>query len=187
MNSTEDREPPRPLDESATELSSLVRERASPHGRRESKPLEADVFDWLEDFDSHTPFPLLFFNFFTIVYQDTFEGTPCAITFTDVNSGGVVVGPGVYDVRDSEGGCSNGYPDDPTSRTPSPADIETMYFRTYDDSGSEPVFAACGSGENGSSDGNECVRVPEPSTYLLMLTGIMGLGFVAWRRRETLA
>ena len=29
--------------------------------------------------------------------------------------------------------------------------------------------------------------VPEPGTYLLMLTGIMGLGFVAFRRRETLA
>lgn len=30
------------------------------------------------------------------------------------------------------------------------------------------------------------VSVPEPSTYLLMLTGIMGLGLVAWRRRESL-
>lgn len=26
--------------------------------------------------------------------------------------------------------------------------------------------------------------VPEPSTYLLMLTGVLGLGFVAYRRRE---
>lgn len=28
------------------------------------------------------------------------------------------------------------------------------------------------------------VLVPEPSTYLLMLTGLIGLGFVSWRRRE---
>lgn len=31
------------------------------------------------------------------------------------------------------------------------------------------------------------VSVPEPSTYLLMLTGILGMGFVAWRRREQFA
>lgn len=28
------------------------------------------------------------------------------------------------------------------------------------------------------------VSVPEPSTWMLMLTGILGLGFVGWRRRE---
>ena len=39
----------------------------------------------------------------------------------------------------------------------------------------------------GRGDTPLCARVPEPSTYLLMLTGIMGLGMVAWRRRETLA
>lgn len=32
-----------------------------------------------------------------------------------------------------------------------------------------------------------CARVPEPSTYLLMLTGIIGLGLVGWRRSQILA
>lgn len=32
--------------------------------------------------------------------------------------------------------------------------------------------------------GLDCVEVPEPGTYLLLLTGLFGLGFVAWRRRD---
>ncbi|MDH3269917.1 MAG: PEP-CTERM sorting domain-containing protein [Gemmatimonadota bacterium] len=31
------------------------------------------------------------------------------------------------------------------------------------------------------------VPSPEPSTYLLMLTGFMGLGILTWRRRGELA
>ena len=35
--------------------------------------------------------------------------------------------------------------------------------------------------------GDTCVEVPEPGTYLLMLSGVLGLGFVALRRKEDLA
>lgn len=35
-----------------------------------------------------------------------------------------------------------------------------------------------------STDDERCVSVPEPSTVMLMLTGVLGLGFVAFRRRE---
>ena len=57
--------------------------------------------------------------------------------------------------------------------------------------GSARVLGECGAGYEASGrctpPGTNWVSVPEPSTYLLMLTGVMGLGFIAWRRRETLA
>jgi len=54
-------------------------------------------------------------------------------------------------------------------------------------------FSMTGGGANSGDGlsctiGIDCQIVPEPSTYLLMLTGLLGLGFVAWRRKdETLA
>ena len=36
-------------------------------------------------------------------------------------------------------------------------------------------------------DCRQATVVPEPSAYVLMLTGLLGLGFVAWRRKDLLA
>lgn len=44
----------------------------------------------------------------------------------------------------------------------------------------------CAIGEVAFAAGQPQVPVPEPGTFLLMLSGLLGLGFVSYRRRETI-
>ena len=58
--------------------------------------------------------------------------------------------------------------------------------------GPEGPLTVCGDGFFGPwgemAAGNPCSSgpnvVPEPSTVVLLGTGLLGLGFVAWRRKE---
>lgn len=95
----------------------------------------------------------------------------CRIGLFDTES---LNGPGHYGLGDSSGGCS---PTTAAARPPSVDDIAEIGFVV----GAAPATFC--------TPGVSCVEVPEPSTYLLLLTSLGGVGLVAWRRRkeETLA
>ena len=76
----------------------------------------------------------------------------------------------------SEGGD----PDDPPPPIPDPTPLNWMQI---EESGRQTFCFIVNDGTWSDDEACRAVSVPEPSTYLLMLTGIMGLGFVAWRRR----
>ena len=59
--------------------------------------------------------------------------------------------------------------------------LDVVGFHTLDSDGTLTGLRTCSRFEG------TCVEVPEPSTYLLLLSGVFGLGFVAWRRKENQA
>ena len=91
-----------------------------------------------------------------------------------VSGAGGVTGPGIYRLAESS---PAGYPYVPTVQD----DISSLVF------GVAGTCAAGAPGRGSTADACVEVEVPEPGTYLLMLSGILGLGLLAWRRKEDLA
>lgn len=74
--------------------------------------------------------------------------------------------------------------------------FQATFASTYAPNAIDFSYALYGSGWDPVGNGNlvsgnftavrTVVGVPEPGTYILMLTGMFGLGFMAWRRKEEL-
>lgn len=93
-------------------------------------------------------------------------------TATGASSGTPLFTPGVATTNNSSFNAASGI------TAVSFADIRLTWFDNSNN------FIRCGAGANANPCAFTAISVPEPGTGLLMLTGLLGLGFVAWRRKE---